>query len=264
VRWGIARGQKVENLDGLAAQVGFEPGSISRIGNDWLDKLVEVLTHPVATVFLVMLGFTCLILEFKAPGVGLPLISALVCFLLVFWSHSWLSGEVNSLAILMFLLGLILLGVELFLLPGFGIWGISGIVIMLLSLALVAVQRWPQSQAEYFELGKFFGLFGAGLLVSILAAYTLARFLPSIPYANQLVLAAPDEETGDAAGSLPPAHSPALLGAIGVAVTTLRPAGKARFGDEFVDVVAEGHFVEAGNRVQVIEIDGVRVVVKSV
>ncbi len=264
VRWGIARGQKVENLDGLAAQVGFEPGSMNRIGNDWLDKLVDVLTHPVTTVFLVMLGFTCLILEFKAPGLGLPLISALVCFLLVFWSHSWLSGEVNSLAILLFLLGLILLGVELFLLPGFGIWGISGIVIMLLSLALVAVQRWPQSQAEYFELGKFFGLFGAGLLVSILAAYTLARFLPSIPYANQLVLAAPDEETGDAAGSLPPAHSPALLGAIGVSVTTLRPAGKARFGDEFVDVVAEGHFVEAGNRVQVIEIDGVRVVVKSV
>ncbi len=264
LRWGIARGQKVENLEGLAAQVGFEPGAITRIGNDWLDKLVEVLRHPAATVFLVMVGFTCLILEFKTPGVGLPLISALVCFLLVFWSHSWVSGEVNALAILIFLLGLILLGVELFLLPGFGIWGISGIVLLLMSLALVAVHRWPTSQAEYVEMGKYFGMFGAGLLVSIMAAYTLARFLPSIPYANQLVLAAPDEETGDAAGSLPPAQSPELLGAMGVAVTTLRPAGKARFGDEFIDVVAEGHYVEAGSRVQVIEIDGVRVVVKSV
>ena len=56
----------------------------------------------------------------------------------------------------------------------------------------------------------------------------------------------------------------ALLGAIGVAATTLRPAGMARFGDQFLDVVAEGSFVNAGSRVQVIEIEGNRIVVKEV
>jgi membrane-bound serine protease (ClpP class) len=74
----------------------------------------------------------------------------------------------------------------------------------------------------------------------------------------------PPEEEAVAGASLPPAQSPALLGAIGVVVTALRPAGKARFDDQFIDVVAEGHYVEVGMRVQVIEIDGMRVVVKSV
>jgi membrane-bound ClpP family serine protease len=264
VAWGIAR-HRVESAEkeSVIALYGVEPSNLVPLRADWLDSLVNVLTHPVATVFLVIVGFTCLILEFKAPGVGFPAITAALCFILLFWAHSWLAREVNSLAILLFLLGLVLLGVEIFLLPGFGIAGISGIVLILLSLALVVVQRWPQSEAEYAELGKNVGLFAGGLCVAAAAAYILARQLPSIPVANRLVLP-PPEETSDAGATLSPATAPALLGAIGIAVTTLRPTGKARFGDEFVDVVAEGHYLEAGARVQVIEIDGLRVVVKPV
>jgi membrane-bound ClpP family serine protease len=263
--WGIAR-HKLESPseDSLLALYGIERRNVVHLRTDWLDELAYVLRHPIATVFLVIVGFTCLILEFKAPGLGLPAILAAVCFILVFWAQSWLSGEVNSLAILLFLLGLVLLGVELFILPGFGITGISGIVLILLSLSLVAVRQWPTSPEGYVEMGEWLGLFVMGLLASMFAAYAVARYLPHIPYANRLVLPSPDEETSDAGATLPPAQSPALLGAIGVAVTTLRPAGKARFGEEFIDVTAEGHYVEAGSRIQVIEIDGLRVVVKAV
>ena len=74
------------------------------------------------------------------------------------------------------------------------------------------------------------------------------------------------EEAGlaDPSAASPAPAILALLGAIGMAVTPLRPAGKARFGDEFVDVVAEGRYVEAGTRVQVIEIEGNRIAVKTV
>jgi membrane-bound ClpP family serine protease len=94
----------------------------------------------------------------------------------------------------------------------------------------------------------------------------LARFLPQIPYANRLVLAPPaerEELVSDSASAVPTA-AVALLGAIGVAVTPLRPAGMARFGDDFLDVVAEGSFVAPGSRVQVIEVEGNRIVVKEV
>ncbi len=264
LEYGVARHKTAEtSLESVAAMYGIDPKDIVRIRSDWLDQLVNILAHPVTTVFLVIIGFTCLILELKAPGVTLPAIIAAVCFILVFWSHSWLSREVNSLAILLFLLGLVLLGVEIFVLPGFGVAGISGIVLLLLSLALVMVQKWPQSQAEYLELGKYLGFFGGGLIASLFAAYTLARYLPNIPFANRLVLQPPEEEAGEAASASPFAQAAALLGTIGVATTTLRPAGKARFGDQYLDVVAEGHYVEAGSRVQVIEIDGTRIVVKS-
>jgi membrane-bound ClpP family serine protease len=265
LNWGIAR-HRVENDDykSVAALYGIDPEQVREIKTDWLDALVNVITHPVATVFLVIIGFTCLILEFKAPGLGLPAVISAVCFLLVFWAHSWLAREVNSLAILLFMLGIILILVEIFLFPGLAITIISGIVLILLSLALLMVRHWPESHAEYMELGKNFGMFGAGLLASFFAAYSVARFLPYIPYANRMILAAPDEETSDAAGTLPLAESATLLGAIGIALTELRPAGKARFGERFVDVTAEGSFVEAGRRVQVIEIDGMRVMVKAV
>ena len=253
---------KEPSADSVARLYGINPDSdLVVMSADWLDQLVNILAHPVTTTFLVIIGLTCLFLEVKAPGMGLPAILAAVCFILVFWAHSWLSREVNALAILLFLLGLILLAVELFVIPGFGVTGISGILLVLLGLALVAVKE-LQSRDDYIRLGQYLGLFSAGLIAAIFAAYTIGRYLPNIPYANRLVLPPPDESEG--AVTLPPAHSPALLGAIGVAVTTLRPAGKARFGEEFVDVVAEGHYVEAGARVQVIEIDGVRVVVKPV
>ena len=78
------------------------------------------------------------------------------------------------------------------------------------------------------------------------------------------MLPAPDDENSESGGSLPLASSASLLGAVGTVVTTLRPAGKARFGDELIDVVGEGSFVDVGRRVQVIEIDGVHVIVKAI
>jgi membrane-bound ClpP family serine protease len=260
-RLGIAL-HKAEDLKSISGHYGFDMAEVIYLRSGWVDMLVTILVHPVTTVFLVIIGFTCLILEFKAPGLGLPAILAAVCFLLLFWAY-FFKGGVNWLALLLFLLGLVLLAVELFVLPGFGIAGISGIVLLLLSFTLLMVEKWPQTPDEYATMGRNFGIFSAGLLISLVTAYMLARLLPSVPIANRLMLPPPEEEAV-AGGSLPPAQSPALLGAIGVVVTALRPAGKARFDDQFIDVVAEGHYVEVGMRVQVIEIDGMRVVVKSV
>jgi membrane-bound serine protease (ClpP class) len=265
INWGIARHKMdTDDAKALALIYGVDADHLGHIKSDWLDQLVYILAHPITTIFLVIIGFTCLILEFKAPGLGLPAVIAAVCFILVFWSQSWLRGEVNSLAILLFLLGIVLILVELFVFPGIAVTVISGVVLILLSLSLLMVRHWPQSEAEYMELGRNFGIFSGGLAAALFAAIMLARYLPNIPYANRMILQPPDEEAEGGGVTLPLAQSAALLGAIGVTVTELRPAGKARFGDEFVDVVAEGSFLEPGKRVQVIEIDGMRVVVKAI
>jgi membrane-bound ClpP family serine protease len=233
---------------------------------DWLDDVATFLCNPVVSVFLVMIGITGLILELKIPGIGLPGVVAALCFVLYFWAHhDQMRGHLTMLAILLFTLGLILIALEVFVVPGLGVVGISGIVLVIVSLGLVTLVKRPETTQEWLDFGTTLTTLGAGLVASVVAALVLAWYLPHIPYASKLVLAAPSDRPEVLEEESPAAESPAaLLGAIGEAATTLRPAGKARFGDDFVDVVAEGSYVLPGARIQVIEIEGNRIVVKEV
>lgn len=247
----------------VLALYGLRPENLIVLRNTWLDDLVNLIVHPVTTVFLFILGFTCLLLEFKTGGIGLPAVVAAVCFLLIFWAHSWLAREVNSLAILLFLLGLALLLVELFVLPGMVVAGFSGVLLIICSVALLLVQHWPQTSEEYFNLAKYFGVLGGGLVAAIFLAFLIGRHLPSVPLLRGLILQ-PPEPTGPADTiAVPVQEYQQYLGAVGVAVTALRPAGKARFGDVQLDVIAEGQYLNAGTRVQIVEVDGTRIVVQA-
>jgi membrane-bound ClpP family serine protease len=249
----------------LRFRYGLDDKQPHDVSSDWLEDLAEFLCSPVVSVFLVMIGIAGLILELKVPGVGLPGVVAAVCFVLYFWAHSHLAGHLTMLAVLLFLLGLVLIGLELFLVPGLGITGISGIVLVLVSLALATLVKKPETQYEWMEFGATLTTLSLSLLGAVAGAFALAYYLPHIPGANRLVLAPPaDPADVLEEGPAPAAAYSNLLGAIGEAATTLRPAGKARFGDDFVDVVAEGSYVATGSRVQVIEIEGNRVVVKEV
>jgi membrane-bound serine protease (ClpP class) len=219
------------------------------------------------SIILIMVGVTGLILELKMPGVSFPGIVAALCFVLYFWAQSQLAGQIIMLAILLFILGLILIVLEIFVLPGFGMAGISGVVLVVVSLGLATLEKRPETSTEWLSFGRTLGGVGIGLLGALGMAGVAAWYLPSIPYANRLVLRPPHEkpedelDTGDQEGGQGLA---ALLGAIGSAATTLRPAGIARFGDRFIDVVSEGNLIEMGSRVQVVEIEGNRIVVKEI
>jgi membrane-bound ClpP family serine protease len=255
----------VKDFDGLCEVEGVVPQEVRVPDPEWLAGLAEFLCNPWVRVLLVMLGITCLILELKMPGVGLPGVIAAICFVLFFWSHS-LAGQFTWLAILLFVLGLVLIGLEVFVLPGFGVAGISGILLVLLGLGLAAYGHWPQGSDEWMALSTKIGPFGLSLLGALAAVAVVVRYLPHIPVLNRL-MHRPADEAGEADAEPDyPAHAElaALLGAIGVAATPLRPAGKTQFGDAFVDVVAEGGYIMPGARVQVIEVEGNRVVVKEV
>jgi membrane-bound ClpP family serine protease len=247
----------VATLFGLPEVRPADPG--------WLDRFAEFLRKPVVTVLLVVIAFTGLILELKAPGLTVPGIIAALCFILVFWSQSRFSGQTFVLALLLFLLGLVLVGIEIFVLPGFGAPGLFGVLCMLAGLALVTVDRLPESGAEWSQLGWRIVQYLFAMLGALLSALLIARFLPKVPYANRLILQAPAEQGERAVEFLPGAEEAArLLGAMGVSHTALRPAGVVRFGDQFVDVVSDGAFIPAGTRVQVIQVEGTRIVVKEV
>jgi membrane-bound ClpP family serine protease len=256
------------DLGPLYNLLALDPDKVESSKRDWLDHVADFLCSWYVSVLLVMIGVVCLILELKLPGATLPIIIAAVCFILFFWAHSQLSGQFLILALLLFVLGLVLLGVEVFVLPGFGVTGISGILLVLLSLALVTLHHKPESPTDWLDFGRSMTIFGAAILAAGGIALGLAANLHHIPYLNRLVLRPEGESDED------PEIEPALgwhraelaelLGAIGVAATPLRPAGKVQFGEEFVDVVAESGYVAPGSRVQVVEIEGNRIVVKEV
>jgi membrane-bound ClpP family serine protease len=256
----------VKDFDSLCALEGVTASDVRTPEAGWLHQLAGFLRAPWTSVILVMIGVTCLILELKMPGVGLPGVIAAICFVLFFWAHSQLHGQIAWLALLLFILGLVLIGLEVFVLPGFGVCGISGIILVLVSLGLVAYGHWPRTTHEWVRFGEKLSPFGISMLGSLVCVFLVVRYLPHIPVLNRLILKTPEEEEDGVATPENPMHAEyqALLGAVGVAATPLRPAGKTQFGDSFVDVVADGGYIMPGTRVQVIEVEGNRVVVKEV
>lgn len=247
------------------ALYGLDPARVKEATPGWIDRFAEFLRLPVVTVLLVVIGFTGLILELKVPGLTVPGIIAALCFILVFWAQSRFSGEMFVLALLLFILGLVLVGLEIFVLPGFGAPGVIGIMCMLAGLGLVTFDRVPQTTAEWGELGVKVSQYLFAMMGAMVLAFLIARFLPRVPYANRLLLVPPTDKPESEELVLPGAGEAAsLLGAIGTTNTALRPAGVVRFADKFVDVVSDGGFVPAGTRVQVIAVEGTRIVVKEV
>lgn len=255
----------VNSVNELYKRFQLKQSDVNVSGDHWLDKIAEFFREPIIQVLLILLGITGLILEIKMPGFGIPGIIAGLCFVLFFWSHSFV-GQFTMLAILLFILGLVLLAVEIFIIPGFGVTGISGILLVVVSLALVTLEKMPETSEDWLSLATTLTTFTFSLLGSIVIAIAIAAFLPHIPYANRLMLPPPGEgdDVNDDSEAVDTESLAKLLGAIGIAETPLRPAGKARFGDDYLDVVSEAEYITPGNRVQIIEIEGNRIVVKQV
>lgn len=228
----------------------------------WLDRVAEFFRVPIVNVALVAVGLIGLFFEFKFPGTTFPGSVAAICFVLFFWAYSFV-GQFTLLAILLFLLGLVLLGIEVFFVPGLGFAGVAGAGLMFLGLLLVTLQHWPSDQNDWTDVGATFGSIAIALALAVGGALVLTWSLPSLPLLNRMVLK-PPADAEPAPLSLSHSGPIELLGAMGFAVTPLRPAGKAQFGEQFLDVIAEGDYVAPGGRVQVVEIEGPRIVVKEI
>jgi membrane-bound serine protease (ClpP class) len=245
--------------------LALDPTKVKEATPGWIDQFRYFLQNPAVTVILVVIGFIGLILELKVPGTTVPGIVAAMCFLLVFWAW-WANNQaVAALAGLLFLLGLILILIEVFVLPGFGMPGIVGILLMLTALTLITIDKLPEQGSDWMKLGGKMATYLFALMGSTVGAFTIARYLPKMPGANRMMLAPESEREAKAPTIMPGvAQAASLLGAIGVATTVLRPAGTVQFGEQFVDVVSDGGFIVPGTRVQVVEVEGTRIMVKEV
>jgi membrane-bound serine protease (ClpP class) len=257
----------VRDFKELETALGLGGKPLRQAKRTWVDSLVDTLNEPWVRGLLLFVGFFMLVLELKLPGIGLPAITATLAFLLYFWS-SYLGGTADGLEIILFFVGLVCLGLELFVFPGLGIFGMSGVGLILVSIVMAShTFIVPTQDYEYRALAKTLLQVLGIIAATIAGGVVLGRYFPSLPIVNRLIL----RPEPLAPGALDPADKPFLdpdgprtylLGQTGRTSTVLRPTGRAWFGEELVDVIADGTFIEKDEPIEVVEVRGTRVVVK--
>jgi membrane-bound serine protease (ClpP class) len=179
--------------------------------------------------------------------------------LALFFGSSYILELASIVEILLFLIGLSLIAVEIFVIPGFGFAGISGIVLVMLSLFLSLVGGMPYYDFSFISVAII--QLTAALLGALILIFILAKYLPKSKTFHRLVL---DEEETSVRGFVTYTKFDHLLGKEGLALTTLRPAGTAEIDAQRVDVVTDSEYIEKGAKIKVIKVEGIKVVVKEI
>jgi membrane-bound serine protease (ClpP class) len=225
------------------------------------EKALRFLGSPVLQSLFMLMMLGGLYFEMQTPGVGFAGLMALTGAAL-FFAPNYLLGLVESWEIVLFFIGVILLLVELLILPGFGVPGILGIVLIIGSLLAALIPNIGFQFPAVSELVSAVVTMAVTLILLVILMFSLGRYLPRSNHFNRLVLTA--GSAGDAMLVEGADEGEDLKGRTGLALTPLRPAGIAEINGERVDVIAAGEYIPAGTPVQVMHVRGKRVEVRQV
>ena len=253
-----------ESLDALLSELGY--GSARRVdirptGAEKLGIWINTLSP-----LLLIIGIIGIYIEFKTPGFGLPGIVGITAFVIYF-----LGGYVAGLSgmewIALFILGLVLFALELFVFPGITVLGLAGALFMLVAIVMAMVDIYPATpglpspvrfqvplQPILVNLSVSFG-------GSLLLMWVLSYILPKTTLYSALVS---HTVSGESSVAFQQEQQSRRLGELGVAVSVLRPGGKAQFGDELLDVITQGDMITKGSRVRIVGHSGTEAVVEEV
>jgi membrane-bound serine protease (ClpP class) len=264
--YGFSKGIVTDD-DALRERYGLT--SLTRMVATWSESLALWMTSMWVRGFLMVIILLGAYVEFHTPGVGVPGLVALIC-LAVFVGAPYLTGLANVWEIFFIALGFLLIALEVFVIPGFGIAGVSGIVFVVIGLLATflppdgdhAIPLYiPSLPATLHTLKLAMVTLVSSMVASLIGMVMLSRFLPRLPLFRRVVPANPTPSEVDPGD---PYRGLARVGDLGQSAGPLRPAGKARFGSELVDVVTQGEYLAKDARIEVIERRGNRVVVRAV
>jgi membrane-bound serine protease (ClpP class) len=247
---------RANSIESVLKQLDLEGAEIRRLAPNWAEEFVRFLTNPIVSSLLMTVGMLGIIIEIRTPGFGLPGGLGIASLALFFWGH-WLVQLAGWEELLLFVSGLVLLVLEIFVIPGFGIAGVLGIGALLAGLSLSLVGGGASWEFILRALGRVV----FSLLFAVVASLLLLRYLPRLPFGRRLIL-----DTGLSAGAgyaSAPEEDRGWLGKSGTAVTPLRPAGIADIDGQRLDVVSDGEFIASGAPITVSRVDGNRIVVRQ-
>lgn len=235
---------------------------------DWKIDFFAFLTHPIVASLLMMGLIVGIYMETNHPGFGLPGGIALTCLALILLSN-FATQAIHWLELFFLFGGILLLLIEIFILPGFGIAGVLGILLILFSLFAMMLpsigsveflwnwQEWNLQALEFFNRLTYYSI---ALILSFVFIVISSRYITPRLFKKNRVILHTDQE-GSVAGlesyALPP------IGSEGEAQTSLHPGGKVKINDFFYDALTETAFIEKGEKVVVVKIQGSGIIVQK-
>ncbi len=258
VKYKIADGV-VENLDELLERFELNPAGMIRTKISWSEKLVYFLTNPIISSLLLTVGIFGLIFEVRTAGWGIGGTLAVISLTLFFGSH-YLVNLAQWTEILIFFLGVSLLLLEAFVIPGFGIAGIAGILLVLTSFVLSLVGQ--IGRVDFTEILGAITQVGISMILAFVLMFPIMKFLPKSKTFRQLILET-NQNAQEGYRSTPDEYEQ-YLGKTGTTLSALRPAGVARIDNKRLDVIAESEFVEQNSTVKVIKVEGYKIIVRKI
>lgn len=256
VRIGYA--SEADDLTALLADIDLTGARIVSAEVNWAERVVRFFSNPVVAPFLLTLGFLGLVVEVKTPSFGLAGAAGLISLSLFFGSHL-IVGLAGLEDLLLFGIGLVLVGVEVFLIPGFGIFGLLGGVGILAGLFMSLLGGLPTAP-DFARAGM---VLSTTVLLVAISAWVMIRTLPGssrLAKSGIFLLDRTDREIGYQSSI----SRKDLIGTMGKAITDLRPSGTGLFGEERIDVVSESEWITEGTPIRIVSAEGYRHVVRPV
>jgi membrane-bound serine protease (ClpP class) len=258
LRWGYCDGIAESVEDVLTNHLGYREYTLAHYLPSWLDDLKGFLMNPVLQSILILLIIGGIYFELQTPGVGFPLVASLIAAVLYF-APLYVEGLAANWEILLFVAGVMLVVLEIFVVPGFGVTGIGGMVLMATGfiLALLNNMTFRFDGVSGVEAGRAFMTVSVGVVLGMACMIWLSNRIGMQGMFRKMALNADLW----AAVSAPPLAG--LVGREGTAVTVLRPSGKVMIEGEWYDAISESGFIEKGAGIRVVRFENAQVYVEE-
>ncbi|MGA1840982.1 MAG: NfeD family protein [bacterium] len=259
-------------LQEILSSLNLQQSTILTQKPNWAERFLRTISGSLLSSLLLAIGLVALFLEFKTPTWGVAGTIGIICLILFFWGH-WVLQLVGWEEIVLLAIGLFLLILEAFI-PGFGLPGILGIITLGIAFTLSLVGKNPTSSELWRAVAHMSMVFFFVLVFLIISIKSLAktrvaqRFVlhartePALPASKEEQMA--EGPSLGEKGKKPETNQDHYLGREGVAFTNLRPAGKGVFGNERLNVVTDGDFIEIGAPVRIIRVEGSKIIVHKI
>ena len=242
-----------ENIESLIDYLGFDNSQTKKITSTWSEELVRFLTNPTVAPLLMSLGFLGLLFEVKSPGLGFPGIAGIIFLTLFFGSH-FLVGLADIIEIILLFFGILLVILEILIIPGFGIAGITGGGLILWSIFYMLLGEYPSAQ-DYSD--AYFGL-SIATIGAIAAGILLFKIITESKYYSKIIEFKPQRKQDGYSISK---GFEKFVGKSGISTTDLRPSGKINIDNQIFQAISTGDYINKNSKIIVLRIDENQMVV---
>jgi len=256
LKWGYCDGIAQTTDEVITKYIGYQDYKLETYKPSWFDNLKGFLMNPILQSILIVIIIGGIYFEMQTPGIGFPSIAAVIAAILYF-APLYMDGLAAYWEIIIFIIGILLVMAEIFIIPGFGVAGISGIICVIagLTMALLGNRYFDFHTVGNADVRDAVFTVLAGLIFGFTLTLWLSDKIGKKGIFKKIALNA------DLEGAVSSPSLISLVGKKGMAATVLRPSGKVWVDGEFYDAVSESGFIEKGDKIKVIRFENAQLYV---